>query len=312
MADQFSRSELHRAAELKWRNVPPGIPADLAVEFMAKLKAGSTIRKLTSGMKQFGPAIVSYERFKRHCKLHPEWAADALSISGENARRGKGSRLRNFTHCKRGHSLADARMRVTKQGWKIRQCVICRNAARNKCEPLPPEKLRQVKALLVARKSIADITGQWLRGKKRPVICNSSYFYNARKADPEFDRFVREHITDSQSKAQTLRWSLQRTREVTAARRQEANDYMAIRALVPAYVPDPDEIVSRIIEDILTGALQRSDAPQRVRWFVQQHEKQFPTKHRKFGDSPLLSLDEALFDDGSATVGDNVSRGLWD
>ncbi|MCP3370784.1 hypothetical protein [Bradyrhizobium cajani] len=311
MADvRLSRSDLHRIAELKWRNVPPGIPSELAIEFMGKLIGGSTIRKLTSGMKEFGPAIVSYERFKKHCELNPSWGAAAWRISRENARIGKGSRLRKLTHCKRGHSLADARMRVTKQGWRIRQCVVCRDAARNKCEP--PEKLREVKAMLVAQKPIAEITGQWLRGKKRKVICNSVYFYNARKADPEFDRFVREHTADSVSRAQTLRWSLLRTRAITAARREEANDYAAIRALIPAYVSDPDEIVSRIIEDILTGALKRSDAPQRVKWFIQEHAKQFPTKYRKFGDSPLLSLDEALFDDGSGVRGDNVSRGLWD
>jgi hypothetical protein len=38
----------------------------------------------------------------------------------------------------------------------------------------------------------------------------------------------------------------------------------------------------------------------------------FPTKFAKFGDSPLVSLDEVMFDDGSTTRGDNVSRGLWD
>jgi hypothetical protein len=27
---------------------------------------------------------------------------------------------------------------------------------------------------------------------------------------------------------------------------------------------------------------------------------------------PLVSLDELMFEDGTATKGDNVSRGLWD
>jgi hypothetical protein len=38
----------------------------------------------------------------------------------------------------------------------------------------------------------------------------------------------------------------------------------------------------------------------------------FPTKFAKFCDSPLVSLDEVMFDDGSATRCDTVSRGLWD
>lgn len=313
MADApLSRSELHRIAELKWRGAPPGMSTELAIEFMARLKAGSTVRKLTSGMKEFGPALVSYERFKKHCELNPEWGAEAWSISKENGRSGKGSHLRILTHCKRGHPLSDAKMRITKQGWRIRQCRVCRDAARNACVPLPPAKLQEVKAMLVARRPIADITGQWLRGKKRPLICNSTYFYNARKADPAFDQFVREHTGESHARAQTLRWSIERTKRITAARREEANDYLSIRALVPAHIADPDEIVSRIIEDILAGALQRQDVPQRVRWFVSEREKQFPTKYRKFGDSLLLSLDEVLFDDGSGTRGDNVSHGLWD
>jgi hypothetical protein len=36
----------------------------------------------------------------------------------------------------------------------------------------------------------------------------------------------------------------------------------------------------------------------------------FPTQYRKFGDSALLSLDEALFDDGPTTRGGTVTRGL--
>jgi hypothetical protein len=33
---------------------------------------------------------------------------------------------------------------------------------------------------------------------------------------------------------------------------------------------------------------------------------------QKFGDARLVSLDEVMFEDGSATIGDNVSRTLWD
>jgi hypothetical protein len=63
--------------------------------------------------------------------------------------------------------------------------------------------------------------------------------------------------------------------------------------------------------DLLTGALKRDDVRSRVQTYVAAHNRMFPTKYAKFGDSRLLSLDEVLFDDGSAR-GDNVSRGLWD
>jgi hypothetical protein len=38
----------------------------------------------------------------------------------------------------------------------------------------------------------------------------------------------------------------------------------------------------------------------------------FPTKFAKFGDRPLVSLDDVLFDGGTTTRGDTISRGLWD
>jgi hypothetical protein len=70
-----SLADKHRAAELRWRGKPPGIPPEMAIEFMAKLKAGSTVRKLTAGGKILGAAMVSFDRFKKHCELNPIWAA---------------------------------------------------------------------------------------------------------------------------------------------------------------------------------------------------------------------------------------------
>jgi hypothetical protein len=49
-----------RAGELKWRGVPPGMPSEIADALIAKLRDGSTIRKLTCGMKQFGSAMVPW------------------------------------------------------------------------------------------------------------------------------------------------------------------------------------------------------------------------------------------------------------
>jgi len=49
----------------------------MAMEFMAKLKARRTVRKPTGGGK-LGPAFVSNEGSKKHCQLNPIWAADAF------------------------------------------------------------------------------------------------------------------------------------------------------------------------------------------------------------------------------------------
>jgi hypothetical protein len=95
-----------RAAHYKWVNMPPGLTSELASKFMLALHGGKTIRKLTDSA---GPDyICSVHRFKAHCGLHPDWAAEARRISTANGLIGKGVRLRNLTHCKYGHPLFGA------------------------------------------------------------------------------------------------------------------------------------------------------------------------------------------------------------
>jgi hypothetical protein len=63
---------------------------------------------------------------------------------------------------------------------------------------------------------------------------------------------------------------------------------------------------------VFEKSLRREDVRARVKQFIAAHNRMYPTKYAKFGDSPLVSLDEVLFEDGSTTRGDTVSRGLWD
>ena len=63
---------------------------------------------------------------------------------------------------------------------------------------------------------------------------------------------------------------------------------------------------------LLNGSLEREEIPGRVKVYIAELNKLYPTQYRKFGDSLLVSLDEVLFEDGSTTRGDTVSRGLWD
>jgi hypothetical protein len=84
--------------------------------------------------------------------------------------------------------------------------------------------------------------------------------------------------------------------------------------MVPSYLPPHvrDDIAQSIFVALLEGALQRDQVKGRVQRFIADHNRMFPTKYAKFGDSPLVSLDEVMFEDGSTTRGDTVSRGLWD
>jgi hypothetical protein len=52
--------------------------------------------------------------------------------------------------------------------------------------------------------------------------------------------------------------------------------------------------------------------PCRIKVYVAELNRLYPTKYAKFGDGQLFSLDEVMFDDGTSTRGDYESRGLWD
>lgn len=82
--------------------------------------------------------------------------------------------------------------------------------------------------------------------------------------------------------------------------------------MLPANFPGRDDVVSDIFEAMLDGSLPREDVKTRVQTYITAHNRMFPTNFAKFGDARLVSLDEVLFDDGRATRGDTVSRGLWD
>ena len=64
--------------------------------------------------------------------------------------------------------------------------------------------------------------------------------------------------------------------------------------------------------EALSGSLKREEVPSRIKNYVAEFNRMFPTKYAKFGDGQLLSLDEVMFDDGTRTRGENVSRTLWD
>jgi hypothetical protein len=96
---------------------PPGLSEGKAARMMAALREGRTLR--TFGVR--APRLVAY------FKAHPEYAREARPLIAANkvaALRRKGARLRDLTHCKHGHSLADAF--VSRQaGYIKRDCRTC-------------------------------------------------------------------------------------------------------------------------------------------------------------------------------------------
>jgi hypothetical protein len=72
------------------------------------------------------------------------------------------------------------------------------------------------------------------------------------------------------------------------------------------------DVVQSIFLELIEGRLDRKQLSQHIRRFVADYNRQHPGKFAKFGKSRLISLDQPLFDGGSGTIGETVSRSLWD
>jgi hypothetical protein len=296
--------------------MPPGIPSEMAAEFMLKLKAGSTVRKLTAGGEKLGPAMVTPDRFKKHCELHPEWAKEARRISDINSRIGKGSfkrgKLSEFCQSGRHRMEGDNVMvgRTHKRPGN-RFCRACWDEKMTR--PMTAEEIEAVKrAVTVEGRTFSNITsgvpvGGGAKNYSKAIV-KSSVLMGQYKRDPEFACFMKNAVALNADRARKIRY----TRVHTASVRDDNNDYYKIRDMIPANNPHRDDIVARIFEDLLDGTLKREDVPARAKVYVAELNKLYPAKYAKFGNSKLVSLDEVLFDCGTATRGDTISRGLWD
>jgi hypothetical protein len=292
-----SPSDKRRAAELKWRGKPPGIPPEMAVEFMEKLQAGSTIRKLTLGLKEHGPAIVSYERFKRHCELHPEWAVEAWRISKVNGNAGRGVHLKNRTHCKLGHPLSGENVMITSEGW--RRCRTCDVRSHDENRRMTEQQGRMVVAALNEGKTIANIT----KAGTPDYILNHRALLLFRQKHPKFERFVlRRSSANAKVHHAEASARLAQIHRAPAIAERGVDIFMLIRAAVPTSLPAQirDDVIGAMALEVVEGKLRPSDIRRRVSEYVTAQYRQFS----KFGP---VSLDARLSEDGNTTLLDRLS-----
>jgi hypothetical protein len=273
---------------------PKGLSDEKAARMMLALREGRTL-------STFG---VRAPRLEAYFKAHPEYAREARPLIEKNkgaALLRKGAHMRALTHCKHGHSLADAYVVHQRNGYVKRNCRTCWKLCVDRAV-IKPEVAKKVEALLRRGASINSFT------KPGSYLVRHNTFTRFRIENPQINALFLKNQKDAKSRAQRLRW----VRIRNAAKRDQTNDYHKLRAMLPPNFPDKDDVVSAIFEDMLTGALKREDVRGRLQSYITAHNRMFPTKYAKFGDSPLVSLDEQLFEDGATTRGDTVSRGLWD
>ena len=263
---------------------------------MAALREGRTLRFF----------YVRAPRLEAYFKIHPEYAEEArplIEANAKAARARKGERLRNQTHCKHGHSLSDAYISRQFGGYIKRDCRTCWAIRQKRPGIIKPEIAEKVEALLRKGSPISRFT------KTGPTyLVEHKTFTHFRLQNPHIDELVLINQKDANSRAQRLRWLRIKNEE----RREQNNDYYRIREMIPESNPHRGDIVARIFEDMLSGSLERKDVPSRIKLYTGEFNRLYPTKYVKFGNSPLVSLDEVLFDSGATTRGDTITRGLWD
>ena len=273
-----------------------GLSDERAARFMIELRDGRTPNSVNVKIPQMEAYFVA----------HPDYAREARPLIEANvkaARRRKGARLRERTHCKNGHSFAGARVYM-KDGYQFRFCLECRKADDAKGGILKPAIAEKIKTILKA--PTATISSMTRSGPHHLVTYVALRAY--RRADPEIDVLVKGVVATHATRWQRRRLLLLKHDAI----REQNNDYVRIRAMLPVNFPGRDDVVGDIFEAMLDGSLRREDVKARVRTYITAHNRMFPTKYAKFGDSPLVSLEEVMFDNGTATIGDTVSRGLSD
>jgi hypothetical protein len=291
-----------------WRNAPPGMSPAMADEFIARLNAGSTVRKLTLGIKGCGPLLVTASRFKQHCELHPEWAAEAWRISKANTKAGRSARFRAMTHCKHGHPLSgDNLYSYVSQGRAERKCLTCNKRLAETGRRMSEEQARRVVDALNEGRTIAQIT------KSGPsYILNATALLLFRKKHPKFDRLVMQrskanaivhHAKAHARRAQHFR--------APAIANYGVDIFLLIRSAVPTTLPAQirDDVIGAMALAVVEGKLRPTDIRRRVGEYVTAQFRQFS----KWGPA---SLDARLSEDGNATLLDRLSAdvgtGFWD
>jgi hypothetical protein len=269
-----------------------------AARMMAALRKGKTLRTFA----------VRASRLEAYFATHLGYAVVAqplIKVNAEAAQLRKAAGKRGQSHCSRGHAFSPETTRYRKDpNDPRRECKICERERAAHGNAIKPGSAEQVRALLKRNARIGSFTSAGRSG----YVMSHLTFVKLRREDPEIDMLAARVISGSRERGQRLRW----VRSRNQATRDQNNDYHKIRAMLPASFPDKDDVVSAIFEDLLTGRLKREEVRARVQTYITAHNRMFPTKFAKFGDSPLVSLDEVMFDGGTSTRGDTVSRGLWD
>jgi hypothetical protein len=227
-----------------------------ANEFMEALRAGRTLRRISGGGK-FGPAIASPKKFHTHCKLYPEWGAEAKRLAIANAKAAdvlKGSTKRSRTHCGRGHPFAVHGLAYKNHvnGRRYRYCKLCNRINSQQGGKLSDSIVEKIKSLVRAGNPLRSFTS----GGKPGYLARFNSVKLLRLKDAEFDRLVR---LNSERKIITTNIRMPTLTGRIAAQPDET--FSVVDAAVSRCLPHHirGDVMGRLILDILEGRVDISE-----------------------------------------------------
>lgn len=319
-AQAYRSHEERSAARRKWMDVPPGMTPELTEEFMRRLKEGETLRRITSGDKRCGPALVTPQRFKKHCELHPEWAAEAMRLVEVNFKAADASKgwKGGRTHCKGGHPYAIyGILRKNHCGRAYRYCTACVNDSYTAPKALPStEVVNKAQQLLKEGVPVRQFTTSGLPR----YLCKFRAVRGMRLLVPGFN----EMVLMNQSKIRRIikptitvivkpnahvvpRSSNLRTPGLTGQIAGNS-DYLftMVDDVVSRALPRDIrmEVIGLVVLDVLDGKIRLADIKQTGKKYASSLYNE--QKH-------TVSLDAPAFRDGNMPLIDRLSEadGMW-
>ncbi|KRR21875.1 hypothetical protein [Bradyrhizobium retamae] len=290
-----SISERHRAAWAKWVGKPPGLPPDMAAEFIKQMEAGKSHAQLTNAR---GPHyIAARERVKKHGELNPEFAKRVAELAPINAQArlaaGRGAHNRQKTHCKHGHDLAvHGHIQIQKNGWKWRRCRLCTEMHSRAGGVIRPEAFANAETLLRKGLPLSKVVKHTVR--RWPV------FQKYRALNPEFERIIEQTriVRVAQTRiirAPNLTGILAGTPDATLAAAQAA-----VSERVPYDIRQ--EAISLTVMDVLERRITFNEIAATARRHVSRLYSQ---------DRYRQSLDAPIWNDSATTRLDMLTEGIW-
>lgn len=246
------------------------------------------------------PALVTRQRFLKHCELHPEWAVEAMrliklneqsaavlrtKVNLEIARERSAISRRTAEKCKNGHvRTANNTFYVEYGGCLVRRCKDCNKYARENRMPTI-DRVRLSVASLHEGETLSSQGGYTL-----------SIMRNFIRANPKIGNRIR---AISEKNASAHRSAGQRARRQLAAssltRNAGEDAYEAVRQAT-LHIPrdERDDVMSRMFIAIAEGRLRLSEARARVGEFLADQRY----RPRVYGD---FSLNSPIGDEDGVT-----------